>query len=151
MQYSSIFRRDLSIEREVFMKKKINKIFVIILCFITLVSALPMQTFAWTSSEGERASSREGEDYVGYDGEKYYYLKRLSHVIYDEDGNIDHNYEFTRRRPLDKYYLENDGKEVEAFCIEAGVAFGDSDEGYLSKSYKNYVSIDIWVDIKCSK
>ena len=120
-------------------RKKIylKKFLAIILCLITLISTLPItKILAWTSEEGVEVSSAEGDAFVGYDGEKYYYSNELTHIIYDNNGDIASYYTFNRTRPLNKCLLINGKETVEAFCIEAGVTFGDSD-GYVSKSYQN--------------
>ena len=85
---------------------KSKRFIAIILCIITFITNLSTSVFAWTSTEGVNASSIDGPDFVGYDGDKYYYHRRLTHLLYDDDGNVIEHYSFTRTRPLDKLILK---------------------------------------------
>ena len=115
----------------------IRKLIALLLCIITMLSISSPVVYGWTSQAGVKATSIEGENYVGLDGKEYFYSKQLTHIIYDENGDIDHKYIFFRTRALDKYYLERNETKIDAFCIEAGAAFENAQDGYTSKSYKN--------------
>lgn len=116
-------------------KKCIQKIITLILILITLFSSLPInQIFAWTSGEGQKATSAVGEPYVGLDEKEYYFTKGTDGIQYDENGNIKEVIIY-RDRPLEKFYLVRNGEKVNAFCIEAVTKFEDGQ--YSSTNYNN--------------
>lgn len=114
-----------------------KKILAAILCLITLISALPIsQVLAWTSSEGVNCSTTAGVYLVSSDGGYYYYPETMNVLRYDKDGNTTvRKYKYGKER--EKYLLTYNGETKEAFCIEAGTKFRDSDNGYLSENYNN--------------
>lgn len=116
-------------------KKIVQKIITSILILITLFSSLPIsQIFAWTSGEGQTATSMVGENYVGMDGKEYYFTKGTDGIKYDENGNITEVIIY-RDRPLEKFYLVRNGEKVNAFCIEAVTKFENGT--YKSVNYNN--------------
>lgn len=119
-------------------KSNSKKIIAAILCLITLISALPFsQVLAWTSSEGVKCSTKVGEYLVSSDGDYYYYPETMNVLRYDKDGNTTViKYEYNNR-PRKKCLLIYNGEIKEAFCIESGTKFRDSDNGYVSENYNN--------------
>lgn len=118
-------------------KKIGKKIVSSILILITLFSSLPISSiFAWTSAEGQKASSVVGENYVGLDGKEYYFTKGTDGIKYDQNGNVSEVIIY-RDRPLEKFYLVRNGEKVNAFCIEAVTKFDNSTDGYTSVNYNN--------------
>ena len=117
-------------------KSNSKKIIAAILCLITLISALPIsQVLAWTSSEGVNCSTTAGVYLVSSDG-GYYYPETMNVLRYDKDENTTvRTYKYGKER--EKYLLTYNGETKEAFCIEAGTKFRDSDNGYLSENYNN--------------
>ncbi len=111
-----------------------KKILSLILCLITLFSAIPIK--AWTNTEGEVVSSQVGENYVGLDGRQYYFTKDVKALIYDDYGGTS-LISFHRDRPLEKFYLIRGGEKVNAFCIEGGTSFKTTTNGYRSTNYNN--------------
>lgn len=118
-------------------KSNSKKIIAAILCLITLISALPIsQVLAWTSSEGVNCSTTAGVYLVSSDGGYYYYPETMNVLRYDKDENTTvRTYKYGKER--EKYLLTYNGETKEAFCIEAGTKFRDSDNGYLSENYNN--------------
>ena len=119
------------------MKKLIlKKIIALILCIITIISALSPSVFAWTSEEGVQCSSEVGDYFVGKDGQRYNYPATMYVIWYDENGNTSHHwYETTHAR--EKYILNYNGERKEVYCVECGISFRDSDNGYTSESANN--------------
>ena len=113
-----------------------KQIIALIMCFITLFSTLSTSVMAWTSNEGEKASSELGADFKSKDGDYYYYPSTFRMIWYDEDGNTSHHwYPSTKKR--EKYILDYKGEKKAVYCLEAGIKFDESDDGYESKSYEN--------------
>lgn len=119
------------------LKTQSNKLLAILLVIMILISVLPINAvIAWTSEAGVRASSKEGTNYVSIDGGYYYFPQQMRNMIYDANGNISY-ISFRRTRPLDRFQVEYNGETIDAYCIEGGVSFKSSDNGYQSMNYDN--------------
>lgn len=117
------------------MKKIGKKVLSLILCLITLFCATPINSIlAWTSTEGEKATSAVGENFVGLDGKEYFLTKPVDGIQYDENGNI-REVVIYRDRAMEKFYLIRNSEKVNAFCIEAVTKFADGQ--YSSTNYNN--------------
>lgn len=117
-------------------KKLSVKILSVLLSVLMLIGIVPMSISAF-GTEGSVCSSRRGEKFIGYDGEPYSAPRDYDCVFYNADGS-------TYAQHLSGYnYIwhllmtDSTGKEIDAYCIEAGVDFEESSGEYISSSGTN--------------
>lgn len=68
-------------------RRGLHRIVAFLLCAVCVFSLLPAQAFA--ASEGQKASSWLGDQYVGSDGQHYYAPAPYTYLVYNSDGTMD--------------------------------------------------------------
>ena len=118
------------------MKKRFGRVMAALLSLIMVVGLVPLDALAW-GTEGQVCSSKFGDAYVGFDGEKYYSASTVDFIAYDDDGNTT-RHQKTGGNARRKYLLvDANGNENHVYCIESGIDFGSSTNEYTSTSGKN--------------
>lgn len=107
-----------------------------LLTIVMLFAAVPETAFAW-GYIGESCSSEYGARYVGSDGEYYYSSSVSDYIVYDDAGKTSLHTKSGGGRRSKMYLVESDGSRHYVYCVEAGVNFGYSDNGYTSNSGSN--------------
>lgn len=97
---------------------------------------MPTTVFAFSPSEGQKVSSYYGDYYVGSDGGYYYSADSYSYLVYDSSGNTTVRTS-SGGNPRKKYMISDGSEARQVYCIESGIAYGTSDNGYTSQSGKN--------------
>ena len=105
------------------------------LCLLLLVGILPVSAFA--ASEGQQASSAYGDTVIGSDGQPYYSPSGYYTMTYHDDGSTSYVYH-GGNVAYRHFVLNTDGGGFRwVYCIESGIRFGDSDDGYYSEQTDN--------------
>lgn len=105
------------------------------LCLLLLVGILPVSAFA--ASEGQQASSAYGDTVISSDGQPYYSPSGYYTMTYHDDGSTSYSYH-GGNVAYRHYVLNTDGGGFRwVYCIESGIRFGDSDDGYYSEQTDN--------------
>ena len=105
------------------------------LCLLLLVGILPVSAFA--ASEGQQASSAYGDTVISSDGQPYYSPSGYYTMTYHDDGSTSYVYH-GGNVAYRHYVLNTDGGGFRwVYCIESGIRFGDSDDGYYSEQTDN--------------
>ena len=118
------------------MKTRLKHMTAALLTLIMIIGMVPLNAFAW-GTEGEVCSSKFGSAYVGYDGGKYYSASKIDFIAYDSNGNISKHTKAggnARRRFI---FTNAAGAEHQVYCVESGIDFTSSNNGYTSSSGSN--------------
>lgn len=108
-----------------------------VICILLLTGFIPLNAFAFNSTEGSLCSSRLGEKYISSDGDTYSAPKDFDCLIYAPDGNtlVEHK---AGHNFLWHYLLtDTNGEDIYVYCVEAGVDFEESTNEYTSSSGTN--------------
>lgn len=93
---------------------------------------------AWESTEGVVCSSRFGRLIMGSDGLPFHCPANYPVMLYDEEGNTSYSTSAgDRDHPHMYLYTELNVDEQWVYCIEVGVSFGSSNNGYTSVNGEN--------------
>lgn len=106
------------------------------LCLLTVFGLIPTSVLAFSPEEGQAVSSFYGDYYVGSDGEYYYSAPGYSYLVYDSDGNTSVRTN-EGGNPRKKYMISNGTESRQVYCIESGISYGTTDNGYTSQSGRN--------------
>ena len=117
-------------------KEKGKRLLALFLSILTVVGIMPTTVFAFSPSEGQKVSSYYGDYYVGSDGQYYYSADSYSYLVYDSNGNTTVRTS-SGGNPRKKYMISDGSEARQVYCIESGIAYGTSDNGYTSQSGKN--------------
>ncbi|MEY8433201.1 SpaA isopeptide-forming pilin-related protein [Lachnospiraceae bacterium 48-42] len=117
-------------------KEKGKRLLALFLSILTAVGIMPTTVFAFSPSEGQKVSSYYGDYYVGSDGGYYYSADSYSYLVYDSSGNTTVRTS-SGGNPRKKYMISDGSEARQVYCIESGIAYGTSDNGYTSQSGKN--------------
>lgn len=117
-------------------KEKGKRLLALFLSVLTVVGIIPTTVFAFSPSEGQTVSSHYGDYYVGSDGQYYYSADSYSFLVYDSNGNTSVR-TITAGNARKKYMISDGSGERQVYCIESGISYGTSDNGYTSQSGKN--------------
>lgn len=117
-------------------KEKGKRLLALFLSMLTVVGIMPTTVFAFSPSEGQKVSSYYGDYYVGSDGQYYYSADSYSYLVYDSNGNTTVRTS-SGGNPRKKYMISDGSEAHQVYCIESGIAYGTSDNGYTSQSGKN--------------
>ena len=117
-------------------KGKGKRLLALFLSILSVVGIMPTTVFAFSPSEGQTVSSHYGDYYVGSDGQYYYSADSYSFLVYDSDGNTSVR-TITAGNARKKYMISDGAEERVVYCIESGISYGTSDNGYTSQSGKN--------------
>ena len=113
------------------MRKKLIALFL----FLTLFFQFTVPVFAWPSQEGVPCDAYYGDTITGSDGQDYRSVSGYYTMTYLNNGSTRFDYH-TGNVPYRHYVLElSDGETRWVYCIESGVAFGNS--SYISESHVN--------------
>ncbi len=112
-----------------------------ILCLFTLLAVLPLDVFAWTSTEGEKCKSFYGDEFVGSDGDYYYSSPDLRVLIYRDNGTT-YTKAYGSSDAKRKYFMRDDDGDHQVYCLEAGINVGTgftyvSENGNNSEYFQN--------------
>lgn len=118
-------------------KKAGKRLLALALSILTLIGMLPNTASAWMAYEGMACSSAHGSAFVGADGENYYTADDYQYMLYDEYGST--TLKMAGKSHPRYRYLLNDayGESRQVYCVESGVNFEDSENGYVSESGEN--------------
>lgn len=119
-----------------FFKEKGKRMFALFLCILNVVGLIPTTVFAFTPSEGQTVSSFYGDYYVSADGNYYYSADSYSFLVYDSNGNTSVQ-TITAGNARKKYMISSGSESRFVYCIESGINYGTSDNGYRSQSGEN--------------
>jgi LPXTG-motif cell wall-anchored protein len=117
-------------------KEKGKRLLALFLSILTVVGIMPTTVFAFSPSEGQTVSSHYGDYYVGSDGQHYYSADSYSFLVYDSSGNTSVR-TITAGNARKKYMISDGSEERFVYCIESGISYGTSDNGYTSQSGEN--------------
>ena len=117
-------------------KEKGRRLLATLLSLLTVIGLIPTTVFAFTPSEGQTVSSFYGDYYVSADGNYYYSASSYSFLVYDSDGNTSVQ-TISAGNARKKYMISNGSESRFVYCIESGINYGTSDNGYRSQSGKN--------------
>ena len=115
---------------------KFGRLTAVFLALLMIVTAMPLTSFAW-GVEGQVCSSKFGDRYVGADGQNYYSTSTIDFIAYDSEGNATRQQKAGGNARKKYLLVEADGTERHVYCVESGIDFTRSDEGYTSASYAN--------------
>lgn len=138
---SSVFQKiyyeseEYSLNTKTFHGHGFNRVLAAFLCVLLLVGLLPVSAFAAT--EGQRASSAYGDTVVGSDGKAYYSPSGYYTMTYHSDGTTSYSYHGGNVAYQHFVLSEGGGAYRWVYCIESGIRFGDSDDGYYSDNTNN--------------
>ena len=117
-------------------RKRGKRLLALFLSILTVVGVIPTTVFAFSPSEGQTVSSHYGGNFVGSDGDYYYSADSYSYLVYDSNGNTTVRTS-SGGNPRRKYMISNGSEERQVYCVESGIAYGTSTNGYTSQSGKN--------------
>lgn len=117
-------------------KEKGKRLLALFLSILTVVGIMPTTVFAFSPSAGQTVSSHYGDYYVGSDGQHYYSADSYSFLVYDSDGNTSVR-TISAGNARKKYMISDGSEERFVYCIESGISYGTSDNGYTSQSGEN--------------
>ena len=117
-------------------KEKGKRFLALFLSVLTVVGIIPTTVFAFSPSEGQTVSSHYGDYYVGSDGQYYYSADSYSFLVYDSNGNTSVR-TITAGNARKKYMISDGSGERQVYCIESGISYGTSENGYTSQSGEN--------------
>lgn len=117
-------------------RKRGKRLLALFLSILTVVGVIPTTVFAFSPSEGQTVSSHYGGNFVGSDGDYYYSADSYSYLVYDSYGNTTVRTS-SGGNPRRKYMISNGSEERQVYCVESGIAYGTSTNGYTSQSGKN--------------
>lgn len=89
-------KEDDLLKKRIFGQSK--KWMALLLVFVLMVAAVPMNAFAFEYASGERVAARVGRQFVGYDGSKVYGSSDNYALRYRSDGST--YFESTARQRL---------------------------------------------------
>lgn len=118
-------------------KTKGKRALAVLLSIMTLIHILPATAFALTTKEGEECSSTFGSAFVGADGEYYYSADNYPFIAYDKEGNITLHTGGSRDVRYRYLLTDDSGESHHVYCIEAGIRYSESDNGYISQNGEN--------------
>lgn len=116
-----------------------KRLTAVLLSAVLLCSAI-LPVFAWNPNAGTKCGSKIGAQYLSSDGrnymdvpDDYYFLK------YDADGSTSFVFKEGRYKVRRHLLLVDPGTKEEkwAYCIEAGIDYDVSSNGYLSENADN--------------
>ena len=117
-------------------KEKGKRFLALFLSVLTVVGIIARLVFAFSPSEGQTVSSHYGDYYVGSDGQYYYSADSYSFLVYDSNGNTSVR-TITAGNARKKYMISDGSGERQVYCIESGISYGTSENGYTSQSGEN--------------
>ena len=118
-----------------FRKRGVSRILSAFLCVLIALGMLPASVFA--ASEGQHASSAYGDVVMGSDGKAYRSPSDYYTMTYHSDGTTSYAYH-NGNVAYQHFVLSADGGAFRwVYCIESGIRFGDSDDGYYSEHTEN--------------
>lgn len=118
------------------MKTRLKHMTAALLTLIMVIGMVPLNAFAW-GTEGEVCSSKFGSAYVGYDGGKYYSASKIDFIAYDINGNISKHTKAGGNARRKFTFTNAAGAEHTVYCVESGIDFTSSNNGYTSSSGSN--------------
>ena len=118
------------------MKTRLKHMTAALLTLIMVIGMVPLNAFAW-GTEGEVCSSKFGSAYVGYDGGKYYSASKIDFIAYDSNGNITKHTKAGGNARRKFTFTNAAGAEHTVYCVESGIDFTSSNNGYTSSSGSN--------------
>lgn len=116
--------------------EKLNFVLKKLYTLIMVIGMVPLNAFAW-GTEGEVCSSKFGSAYVGYDGGKYYSASKIDFIAYDSNGNISKHTKAGGNARRKFTFTNAAGAEHTVYCVESGIDFTSSNNGYTSSSGSN--------------
>lgn len=116
-------------------KDNLHRLLALVLCAVCLVGILPMSAFAL--EPGTKASSWTGDFYVSSDGGYYYHPAPWSYMVYHSDGSTSYGTYGGGTGYCHYMMTDSSGKTHSVYCIESGVAYTTSDNGYTTTSGTN--------------
>ncbi len=118
------------------MKKRFGRVMAALLSLIMVVGLVPLDALAW-GTEGQVCSSSFGDKYLGFDGQNYYSASTIDFIAYDNDGNTSLHTKTGGNARWKYLMVESNGTTHQVYCIESGIHFGYTTDGYTSTSGKN--------------
>ncbi len=113
----------------------LHRIVAFLLCAVCVFGLIPTQAFAM--SPGQKASSWMGDYYVGSDGNGYYSPAPTIFMVYHADGTTEFLSSSGGHRYKHYMMTDSDGVSHSVYCVESGIPYEASDNGYTSESGKN--------------
>ena len=111
-----------------------QRLMAFFLCVLLTIGLLPVSAFAATNYA---ASSAYGDTVIGSDGKAYTSPVGYYTMTYHSDGTT--SYAYHNGGVQYKHYVLTDesGSFRWVYCVESGVRFGSSDDGYYSEHTEN--------------
>ena len=116
-------------------RRGLYRIVAFLLCAVCVFGLIPTQAFAM--SPGQKASSWMGDYYVGSDGNGYYSPAPTIFMVYHADGTTEFLSSSGGHRYKHYMMTDSDGVTHSVYCVESGIPYEASDNGYTSESGKN--------------
>lgn len=113
---------------------RFQRLVAFFLCALLMIGIFPVSSFA---ASGNAASSAYGDTVIGSDGKAYTSPVGYYTMTYHSDGTT--SYAYHSGGVQYKHYVLTDesGSFRWVYCVESGVRFGNSDDGYYSEHTEN--------------
>ena len=122
-------------------RRGLHRIVAFLLCAVCVFGLIPTQAFAM--SPGQKASSWMGDYYVGSDGNGYYSPAPTIFMAYHADGTAEFLSSSGGHRYKHYMMTDSDGVTHSVYCVESGIPYEASDNGYTSESGKNSTYLNL--------
>lgn len=122
-------------------RRGLHRIVALLLCAVCIFGLIPTQAFAM--SPGQKASSWMGDYYVGSDGNGYYSPAPTIFMVYHADGTTEFLSSSGGHRYKHYMMTDSDGVTHSVYCVESGIPYEASDNGYTSESGKNSTYLNL--------
>lgn len=122
-------------------RRGLHRIVAFLLCAVCVFGLIPTQAFAM--SLGQKASSWMGDYYVGSDGNGYYSPAPTIFMAYHADGTAEFLSSSGGHRYKHYMMTDSDGVTHSVYCVESGIPYEASDNGYTSESGKNSTYLNL--------
>ena len=122
-------------------RRVLHRIVAFLLCAVCVFGLIPTQAFAM--SPGQKASSWMGDYYVGSDGNGYYSPAPTIFMVYHADGTTEFLSSSGGHRYKHYMMTDSDGVTHSVYCVESGIPYEASDNGYTSESGKNSTYLNL--------
>ena len=122
-------------------RRGLHRIVALLLCAVCVFGLIPTQAFAM--SPGQKASSWMGDYYVGSDGNGYYSPAPTIFMVYHADGTTEFLSSSGGHRYKHYMMTDSDGVTHSVYCVESGIPYEASDNGYTSESGKNSTYLNL--------
>lgn len=113
---------------------RFQRLVAFFLCALLMIGIFPVSSFA---AAGNAASSAYGDTVIGSDGKAYTSPVGYYTMTYHSDGTTSYAYHSGGTQYKHYVLTDESGSFRWVYCVESGVRFGNSDDGYYSEHTEN--------------